>query len=59
MISILTMVMFWGMAKCMVMRDTGEKAKVYMRNKIKYRNEPIEARVIDDFFTQSGSFESK
>ena len=31
------------------MQDTGERAKKYMKNKIKYTNEPIEARVIDDF----------
>ena len=28
---------------------TGGKAKIYMKNKIKYTNEPIEARVISDF----------
>ncbi len=27
----------------------GERAKVSMKNKIKYTNEPIEARVISDF----------
>lgn len=31
------------------MRVFGEKAKIYMKNKIKYSNEPIEARVMDDF----------
>ena len=31
------------------MRATGERAKIYMKNKIKYSNEPIEARVISDF----------
>lgn len=28
---------------------TGEKVKIYMKNKIKYSNEPIEAQVISDF----------
>jgi len=28
---------------------TGEREKLYMRNKIKYTNIPIEARVISDF----------
>jgi len=27
----------------------GGKEKIYMKNKIKYSNEPIEARVISDF----------
>ena len=27
----------------------GEKAKIYMKNKIKYNDEPIEARVVSDF----------
>ena len=31
------------------MRDIGEKVKAYMKNKIKYNNEPIEARVVSDF----------
>ena len=31
------------------MQVTGEKAKKYMKNKIKYSNEPIEAKVISDF----------
>lgn len=31
------------------MRDIGEKAKIYMKNKINYSDEPIEARVIKDF----------
>ena len=31
------------------MRDIGERAKTYMKNIIKYNNEPIEARVISDF----------
>jgi predicted DNA binding CopG/RHH family protein len=28
---------------------TGERAKIYMKNKIVYKNEPLEARVINDF----------
>lgn len=28
---------------------SGEKGKEYMKNKILYKDEPIEARVIDDF----------
>ena len=31
------------------MRVTGEGAKIYMKNKIKYKSEPIEARVVSDF----------
>lgn len=31
------------------MQVSGEKGKTYMKNKIKYSNEPIEARVISDF----------
>lgn len=31
------------------MQVTGERAKKLMKNKIKYTNEPIEARVINDF----------
>ena len=31
------------------MRDIGEKEKIFMKNKIKYKNEPIEARIITDF----------
>lgn len=31
------------------MQDIGEKAKKYMKNKIQYSDEPIEARVITDF----------
>ena len=31
------------------MQVTGERAKVYMKNKIKYSNELIEARVVSDF----------
>ena len=31
------------------MRVSGEKEKIYMKSKIKYSNEPIEARVINDF----------
>ena len=31
------------------MLDIGEWAKKYMRNRIKYSNEPIEARVVSDF----------
>lgn len=31
------------------MRDIGEKAKIFMKNIIRYSNEPIEARVISDF----------
>lgn len=31
------------------MRVIGERAKKYMRNKIKYSNEPIEVRVVKDF----------
>lgn len=31
------------------MQDTGERAKKYMNNRIKYSNEPVEARVISDF----------
>lgn len=31
------------------MQVSGEKVKIYMKNKIKYSNEPIEARIINDF----------
>ena len=31
------------------MQVIGGKEKIYMKNKIKYSNEPIEARVISDF----------
>ena len=31
------------------MQVSGGRAKIYMKNKIKYKNEPIEARVISDF----------
>lgn len=31
------------------MQVSGGKAKIYMKNKMKYKNEPIEARVINDF----------
>lgn len=31
------------------MRVTGEKVKTYMNKKIKYSDEPIEARVVSDF----------
>ena len=31
------------------MRDIGERVKIYMKNIIRYSNEPIEARVISDF----------
>ncbi len=31
------------------MQVSGEGAKKYMKNKINYNNEPIEARVISDF----------
>lgn len=31
------------------MQVIGEKAKIYMKNKILYENKPIEARVIEDF----------
>lgn len=31
------------------MRDIGERAKKYMKNKIKYSNEPIEVKVVSDF----------
>lgn len=31
------------------MRVIGERAKRYMKNKLKYSDEPIEARVISDF----------
>lgn len=31
------------------MQDIGERGKVYMKNKIKYHDEPIEASVISDF----------
>ena len=31
------------------MRVSGGKEKISMKNKIKYSNEPIEARVINDF----------
>lgn len=31
------------------MRVSGEREEKYMRKKIKYSNEPIEARVISDF----------
>lgn len=31
------------------MQVIGEKAKEYMKKKIKYTDEPLEARVIDDF----------
>ncbi len=31
------------------MQDIGERVKKYMKSKINYSNEPIEARVISDF----------
>lgn len=31
------------------MQDIGERAKKSMKNKINYKNEPIEARIINDF----------
>ena len=31
------------------MQVTGERVNYYMKKKIKYKNEPIEARVISDF----------
>lgn len=31
------------------MQASGEKGKVYMKNKITYHDEPIEAKVIKDF----------
>ena len=31
------------------MQDIGEKERIYMKSKIKYSDEPIEARVISDF----------
>lgn len=31
------------------MQGIGEKVKTFMKNKIRYSNEPIEARVISDF----------
>lgn len=31
------------------MQVSGEKEKIYMKTNINYTNEPIEARVIDDF----------
>lgn len=31
------------------MLDIGERARKYMKTKIKYTNEPIEAKVINDF----------
>lgn len=31
------------------MQASGEKVKVYMKNKTTYRDEPIEAKVIKDF----------
>lgn len=31
------------------MLDTGERAKIFMKSKINYSDEPIEARVIKDF----------
>lgn len=31
------------------MQDIGERAKKYMKNKIHYSDEPIEAKVISDF----------
>lgn len=31
------------------MRVSGEKVKRYMKKKIKYTNEPIEAKVVSDF----------
>lgn len=31
------------------MRAIGERVKIYMKNRIKYSNEPFEARVVSDF----------
>jgi len=33
----------------------GEKVKIYMKNKIKYSDEPIEARVVSDFLPRPES----